>query len=312
VKESLPGFLAALAGHSLAGFYLIQDEVFRYVNPAFTRLFGYTEDELIGKMGPADLILPEDHSRIEESRLRLLQKAEESLHYEVRGRTKTGEIVEIEVLVVSAPYQGRPAVMGMFVDATVRKRAEREAGERRDEVQALYRASSRLLRTNDLAALAREVVLVAEEELGHGNAALFLLDRDRLVRAACSQHSVGGPQVLPMSGPGLTVLAARTGEIVSVADVATHPGYVPGGALPGSELAVPLTAGDRVLGVLDVESPSKAAFTGRDVLVLKAFADRAAMAIEQAQLHERLRERTRQLERFHELAVMMAGDPAEV
>jgi PAS domain S-box-containing protein len=305
-------FLAALATHSLAGFYLIQDGLFRYVNPAFARLFGYADDEIVGKLGPQDLIVDEHQARIEDSRVRLLQGAEESLHYEVRARTKSGELIDVEILVVQAPYQGRPAVMGTVLDVTVRKRAEREAEERRLEIEALYRASSRLLRSYDLASLASEIVAVAAEELGHGDAALMVARESSLWRAAHSQSGALGPDVLPLDGPGLTVLAARTGEIVSVPDVTRHPGYVPSRAAPGSELAIPLTVGERLLGVLDFESPEKAAFSGRDVRVLKAFADRAALAIEKAQLLERLGERTRQLERFHELAVMMTGDPREV
>jgi PAS domain S-box-containing protein len=307
-----PDFLAALAAHSLVGFYLIQDEHFRYVNPAFARIFGYESDALVGRMGPQDLILPEDQPLIEESRRLLLQREVASLHYEVRARTLTQATIEVEVLVVMAPFDGRPAVIGTVLDITERKRAEREASGRREEIEALYRASSRLLRTTDFGSLARESLAAAEEELGHGDAAIFVVEDGALRRVACSAAAASGPAVLPLSGPGITVLAANTGEIVSVADVTAHPRYVRGGGSPGSELAIPLKVGERVLGVLDVESTRTSAFTGRDVLVLKAFADRTALAIEQAQLHQRLRDRTRQLERFHELALMMVGNPTEV
>jgi PAS domain S-box-containing protein len=312
VSTAQPDFLAALASHSLAGFYLIQDGVFRYVNPAFQRLFGYSRDELVDKLGPEDLILQEHHAQIEDSRLRLLQGAEESLHYEVGARTKQGELKDVEILVVQAPYQGRPAVMGTVLDVTYRRRAEREAEERRLEIEALYRASSRLLRSFSLDTLAREIVAVAAEELGHGDTTLMFAGDGSLRRVATSLGAALGPDVLPLDGPGLTVLAARTGEIVSVPDVSRHPAYVATRAEPGSELAIPLIVDGRVLGVLDVESTEKGAFGGREILVLKAFADRAALAIEKAQLDERLRERTRQLERFHELAVMMVGNPREV
>jgi PAS domain S-box-containing protein len=311
VSTSQADFLAALASHSLAGFYVIQDGLFRYVNPAFTRLFGYSQEELVDRLGPQDLIVPEHQARIEDTRQRLLQGSEDSLHYELRARTKAGAELDVELLVVQTPYQGRPAVMGTVLDVTVRKRAEGEAEERRLEIEALYRASSRLLRSFELEALAKEIVDVAAEELGHGDATLMLAGDISLRRVASSLQALG-PLVLPLDGPGLTVLAANTGEIVSVPDVTRHSGYVSTRATPGSELAIPLTVGERVLGVLDFESTSKGAFSGRDVLLLKAFADRAALAIDKAQLHERLRERTRQLERFHELAVLMTGNPTEV
>ena len=49
---------------SLAGVYVIQDGKFRYVNPMLAQAFGYTPDELIDHLGPADLVDPEDRDRI--------------------------------------------------------------------------------------------------------------------------------------------------------------------------------------------------------------------------------------------------------
>ena len=212
---------------------------------------------------------------------------------------------------VGAPYRGRPAVMGTLLDVTVRKRAEREAGGAAPEIEALYRASSRLLRCDSISRPWPGRSWPWPRRSSAWDATFLLAARDLLRRVACSRRRLG-PGVLPLDGPGLTVLAARTGEIVSVADVTRHPALCAARAAAGSELAIPLTMGDRVLGVLDFESPDKEAFSGRDVLVLKAFADRAAMAIEQSQLHEHLHERTRQLERFHELAVMMVGRSADI
>ena len=45
---------------SLAGVYVIQDGKFRYVNPVLAQAFGCTPDELIDRLGPSDLVDPED------------------------------------------------------------------------------------------------------------------------------------------------------------------------------------------------------------------------------------------------------------
>jgi two-component system NtrC family sensor kinase len=307
----LDGLFAETA---LAGVCLIQDGQFRYVNPAFARLFGYDRAELVDRLGPRELIAADDQGWIEESWGRLREGMEPSIGREVRGRTRQGSALDVQVMIAAVSYRGQPAAMATLLDITERKRAEREAAEKRAEIEALYRAASRLMGTMDMEALIREVVAAGEEEFGTGHVSLFLLDEEGRVlhQAACSSPELQRGLAFPLDGPGLTVLAARTAEIVHVADVSTEPRYIRGPAHPGAELVIPLTIGERVLGVLNFESPVTHAFSGRDIVVLKAFADRAATAVDMARLHQHLQERTRQLERFHELALMMVGDPAAI
>ena len=63
---------------------------------------------------------------------------------------------------------------------------------------------------------------------------------------------------------GLITLAARTGKVQLVNDVSTDPRPVPNpitGAKVGSELALPLIFGGRILGVLDLQSEAINAFS---------------------------------------------------
>src|SRR5690348_13489477 len=62
-------------------------------------------------------------------------------------------------------------------------------------------------------------------------------------------------------GEGVTGIAAQKGEAVLVRDVAADPTYI--SALPNvrSELAVPLIVKNRVIGVIDLESPQPDHFT---------------------------------------------------
>jgi GAF domain-containing protein len=54
-----------------------------------------------------------------------------------------------------------------------------------------------------------------------------------------------------------------------------------------SELALPLTVGDTVLGALDVQSTKSGAFSEADVAVLQTMADQVAVALQNARLFER-------------------------
>jgi two-component system NtrC family sensor kinase len=68
-------------------------------------------------------------------------------------------------------------------------------------------------------------------------------------------------------------------------------------------LAVPLKWGEKIVGVLnvtDVEKPR--AFSGHDLWLLELFANQAAIAIENARLHEATRQRVEQLSAIEEIA----------
>ncbi|HEY66509.1 MAG TPA: PAS domain S-box protein, partial [Caldilineae bacterium] len=75
---------------ALTGVYLIQDGKFRYVNPALARIFNYTTDELIDKLGPLDLTHPKDRPFVTHNIRRRLEGEVDSIHYTFRGLRKDG------------------------------------------------------------------------------------------------------------------------------------------------------------------------------------------------------------------------------
>ncbi len=98
-------------------------------------------------------------------------------------------------------------------------------------------------------------------------------------------------------GQGLIGQAAAQGERILVDDVKQDPHYRFIDSLPEtrSEVALPLKMGDRVLGVLDVQSDQPNAFHPNDLLILGALADTIARAVEGARLYMDLRRRADQL-----------------
>jgi GAF domain-containing protein len=86
----------------------------------------------------------------------------------------------------------------------------------------------------------------------------------------------------------LVARAARTQQGVVVNDVQLDPGYFQNPLLPDtrSELAVPIIAADRLLGVLDVQSEGVNKFSDADVRILTTLAGQVGSAIRNAQLFE--------------------------
>ena len=127
----------AMAEQAMVGVYLIQDGVFRYLNPKFEEVFGYPLEEMIGKMGPKDVTLPEDWPTVLEN-LRKRESGEiDSIHYEFRGLTKEEKDIELEVYGSRTVFQGKPAVIGTLLDITDRKRAEKALVEQARKLEQL-------------------------------------------------------------------------------------------------------------------------------------------------------------------------------
>jgi GAF domain-containing protein len=79
-------------------------------------------------------------------------------------------------------------------------------------------------------------------------------------------------------GQGVCGTAAKRRATVVVPDVHRFPGHIACDAASNSEIVVPLIAGDRLIGVLDVDSPHRDRFTPADAALLEALAKRIVTA----------------------------------
>ncbi|HSS99011.1 MAG TPA: GAF domain-containing protein [Terriglobales bacterium] len=85
-------------------------------------------------------------------------------------------------------------------------------------------------------------------------------------------------------GEGITGLVAATGEPMRVKDVTIEPKYISLDPRVRSEMCVPIKLGERVLGVLDVESHKTDAFNKADEHLLLALADQIGASLERIRL----------------------------
>lgn len=140
-----------LADEALVGIYIIQGSIFQYVNPKMAEIFGYGVEELQGKVGPRDLVLPEDWPNVHENIQKRLMSEVRSIHYDFRGVTKANEVINIEVFGTRTFIQREPAVVGTLLDITERKRADKEIRRLNEELQhkvvQLQEAQEELVRT---------------------------------------------------------------------------------------------------------------------------------------------------------------------
>jgi diguanylate cyclase (GGDEF)-like protein/PAS domain S-box-containing protein len=164
----------SLAERALVGIYIIQDGIFRYLNPKFAEIFGYALPELIDRMGPRDLVLAEDWPTTEENLRKRLSGEIDSIHYEFRGVTKNRETIDLEVFGTRALFEGMPAVIGTVLDITGRKRTERALAEKTRELErlALFDELTGLYNRRGFLILAEQQLKTAQRQ-GQGTLLLF-------------------------------------------------------------------------------------------------------------------------------------------
>jgi len=109
---------------SLVGFYIIQDGVFKYANPKFAEIFGYTIDEC-ADMSFHQLVFPEDLAMVEGQIRRRLTGETKSVQYAFRGVKKTGEVIHVEIYGSFLIFKGKPAAIGTMLDITKKMELEK-------------------------------------------------------------------------------------------------------------------------------------------------------------------------------------------
>lgn len=89
-------------------------------------------------------------------------------------------------------------------------------------------------------------------------------------------------------GEGITGIAAQKREPLRVADVRRHPDYLPALDAVRSELAVPMLAHGKLVGVIDLQSTALDAYSEYDEMLVLLMASRVGASIENARLYKRV------------------------
>jgi phosphoserine phosphatase RsbU/P len=181
---------------------------------------------------------------------------------------------------------------------------------RLNQLNLVREVSAQIANVMDLDVLASRVAELIQQTFYYYYVAIFTLQEDSSslrfrssampkAPAKATQRDRPPPVVALEAevGQGLIGQAAASGERIVVNDVKQDTRYRFIDSLPETraEVALPLKLGDRVLGVLDVQSDQPNAFHPNDLLILSALADTIAQAVEGARLYNNLRRRADQL-----------------
>ncbi len=173
--------------------------------------------------------------------------------------------------------------------------AELPATERaRTSLELLYRISRELGAQLDLRELLERMLQLTLENVGAASGSILVLDEGgRVIEGALAYegqvHDHTAEQLAVTYERGLAGWVVEHREPALVASTQDDPRWLkrPRDASNGdsrSAISVPVTARDRVVGVLTLVHPEAGHFTQDDLVLLKAIADQAGIAVDNATL----------------------------
>jgi PAS domain S-box-containing protein len=283
------------------------DFVVRSWNKAAEKMYGYAAGDVLGRslfdFIPDTIFEKKTPASMVETLLRQGYFTERATQ-----RTRNGRefIVSVSASLLKDSNGNPTGIVSVYRDITEPVKLQQqiqESLERRSRQVALTtRIAQDIASAATLDELYERVVTQVQEQFGYYHTQLLRYDPALDTVALVVGYGEIGQQMLEMNhsmpmGVGLIGLAAATGQTVLRPDVSKDKDWRSNPLLPRTkgEMAVPIKMGDRILGVLDVQSDQPGALTEDDKLVLEGLCGQIAIAIENTNLRQDMQARLHEL-----------------
>jgi len=172
--------------------------------------------------------------------------------------------------------------------------SQRQSQKRAEELQSISEISKIITGEQNRSMLLTLITRLVSERFGFYHTGIFLIDETNQFAVLQAANSEGGKNMLARGhrlalGQGVVGYVAKSGIYRIALDVGRDAVYFKNPDMPNtrSEMAIPLKARNRIIGVLDAQSEKSGAFSETDAKSLSILADQISIALENAQLFER-------------------------
>lgn len=319
LRESAELFRTLAASSPVVIFMTNAEGRTTYVNPRWRAISGQTTEQSLG-LGWMAALHPADREAVAAAWLGCVRERRD-FSYEFRVEAPGGGLRWVH-------GRGSPMLsdtgdllgyVGTAEDITERKKAE-------ETTRALAEVGRALSQSLDPAIVGQRITRSVRELFDADNSVLFRLELEtgRLVQLSecLKSGSTPTPKLVLPRGIGVAGLAIREGRAVATSDVLADPRvtftpdarrWVEQGGYR-AVLAMPLIATGSTIGALALSHRESRTFAGEDIRLLEAFADQAAIALQNALLLEEAERRRQAAESLAEVARLLSEtlDPGVV
>jgi PAS domain S-box-containing protein len=270
-------------------------------NPGAQALFGYSEQEVLGK--PMTLLIPLERAAEEPRILARIARGEPTDHFETVCVTKDGRKVPVSVT-ISPIRDDRGAIVGaskIARDITERQHAEERVQAQLARLNLLHQVTRAIGERQDIQSIFQVVIRTLEEHLPVDFCCICLYDppEERLVVTSVGLHSQSLAMELAMTRQAQIPIDQNglshcvRGRLVYEPDIARvdfpFPQRLARGGLR-SMVAAPLLVESKVFGVLIAARQQPSSFSSGQCEFLKQVSEHVALAAHQAQLYGALQQ----------------------
>jgi GAF domain-containing protein len=202
-------------------------------------------------------------------------------------------------------------VAGAIYNIRLLEESRRSALQLQTVAEISKEVSSSLIVDN----LLRQAISLINERFNFYHAGVFLVDitgeyaviREATGEAGAQMKRAG--HKLGVGSKSIVGYVTQQKEALIVKDVTKDPNYYANPLLPETraEACLPLKVGDRILGVLDVQSKRPYAFTDENIKILQILADQLAVAVVNSELFAEAQERLSQHRLLHHVTTAAAS-----
>ena len=275
-----------------------------FFNKGAEAIFGYAAEEIIGQR--IETLIPEryraSHARqvaeFGRSKVKARRMGERR---EIAGVRKSGQEFAAEAA-ISQVHHGDEVIYAVVLrDVSVRKRFEQrerflaEAGEK---LAASFGSTETLTQVARLAIPGIADGCILENRVANGFLAGATAHVDPAIEEILDEITLAGPRVPPSSHPLIEILGTRAPVLLQsnaesrILDASSLPEYLRAikAMKPESALFLPLVAREQLIGALTLfRAAERAGFDGDDLQFAEDLARLAALALDNARLHDTVR-----------------------